>query len=176
MPATWNRGIGPFYFNLCEGNLTEECSAGALLTSGDWPQLPVEFPRNLGSVLRHNSFIRNRTNGMIITSRKKRTDGDTSPSVAGAIVEFNVVRDARVAYHVANHADHIVLRRNHAYYWYPVSTSPDPPVAFQFDHPGTYALEDNTVEGIHGTYSRPIIKEKHVYREQQAEEKKTGKK
>ncbi|NOZ19877.1 MAG: hypothetical protein GXP25_02180 [Planctomycetes bacterium] len=171
MPRTWNRGIGPFFFNLCEGNLTDECSAGALLTSGDWPDMPIEFPRNMGNVIRHNSFIRSRTNGVIITSRKKTGD-DPSPSVVGAIVELNVARDARIGYHVANNADFIVLRRNHAYFWYPVANTADRPVAFQLDHPGTYVLEQNTIEGISGTYHGSIIKERRVYEEKEAEEKK----
>ena len=58
---------------------------------------------------------------------------DTSASVAGTLVEFNVVRDAGIAYHAAASVDATVFRRNHAYFWYPVNHSPDRPVAFQVD-------------------------------------------
>ncbi|MEW6357343.1 MAG: hypothetical protein AB1696_13515 [Planctomycetota bacterium] len=173
MPRTWNRGIGPLHFNLIEGNLTDECSAGALLTSGDAPEVPIEFPRNMGNVIRHNSFIRNRTGGVVITSRKK-TGADPSPSVVGAVVEMNVARDALIGYHVGSSADFIVLRRNHAYFWYPVANATGAPVAFQFDFPGTYVVEENTIEGIHGTYHGSIVKERHVYREKESEENKAA--
>ncbi len=45
MPRTWNRGISPLFWNVVEGNRTEECSAGVVVTSGDEEQLPIEFPR-----------------------------------------------------------------------------------------------------------------------------------
>jgi len=35
MPRTWNRVIAPLFFNHAEGNRSEECNAGALVTSGD---------------------------------------------------------------------------------------------------------------------------------------------
>jgi len=164
MPTTWNRGIGPFNFNLCEGNLVDECSDGALLTSGDAPELLVEFPRAVGNVLRHNSFLRSRSNGVIITSRK-RGEGEESPSIVGTIVEFNVVRDSSIAYHVGSGSDFIVLRRNHAYFWYPVSPSAEDSVGFQFDVSGTYVLEQNSLEGTHGTYNPAIVQERHLYHE-----------
>jgi len=166
MPQTWNRGIGPLSFNVCEGNLTEECSDGALVTSGDDPSIPIEFPRALGNVLRYNSFIRNRANGVNITSRRKG-QGDTSASVVGTIVEFNMVRDAGIGYHVGEEADHMVLRRNHSYFWYPVLISSDPPVGFQLDRPGTYALEENNVEDRFGGEAPAggIVKERHLYKE-----------
>ncbi|MDX9867863.1 MAG: hypothetical protein RBT78_08050 [Kiritimatiellia bacterium] len=150
MPRTWNRGISPLFWNLAEGNRTEECSDGALVTSGDAASLPITFPRALGNVLRHNSFIRSRQNGVIVTSRK-RGGGDDSASVVGTVVEFNVVRDAPVAYRAAEGSDAVVLRRNHAYSWYPALHAPEPPVAFRIDSPATRcALEANSVEGRSG--------------------------
>ena len=44
MPPTWNHGIGPLYFNHVEGTRCDETSCGALVTTGDAPELPVEFP------------------------------------------------------------------------------------------------------------------------------------
>jgi hypothetical protein len=160
MPRSWNRGIAPLFFNHAEENRSEECSAGVLVTSGDAPGLPVEFPRALGNVLRHNSFVRNRTEGVALASRATdAAQGDTSPSVLGTLVEFNVVRDAPVAYHMAHGTDAAVFRRNHAYFWYPVNTSSDPPVAFQIDIPkATVAIEQNNAEDKVGGESNEIIR------------------
>ncbi|MCC6442629.1 MAG: right-handed parallel beta-helix repeat-containing protein [Armatimonadetes bacterium] len=165
-PVTWNAGIGPANFNLFEGNRTEECSDGALIGSGDSPAIPIEFPRAMGNVLRYNSFIRNRGSGVNIGSRARR-EGDTTPSIVGSIVELNLSRDAMIGYHVGPSADHLALRRNFAYFWYPVSLSPDPPIGFQFDQPGTYAVEGNNVEDKTGSEAPAsgIVSEKHVYRE-----------
>ena len=158
MPRQWNRGISPLFWNVCEGNRIEECSAGALVTSGDERSLPIEFPRALGNVLRHNSFIRCRTDGVIMASRGPVSGvRDTASSVTGTIVEFNVVRDAQVGYHAGNNSDAVVFRRNHAYFWYPVSLSTNPPVAIQVDKEDTtVAVELNSIEGIHGTHDGPI--------------------
>ena len=159
MPRTWNRGISPLFWNVAEGKRTEECSAGALVTSGDEDQIPVEFPRALGNVLRHNTFTRNRTDGVILTSRPAPTGvKDTSASVVGTLVEFNVVRDAAVAYHAASSTDMTVFRRNHAYFWYPVSNSPQRPIAFEVDPAeSTTVLELNSIEGIHGAHDPSLI-------------------
>jgi hypothetical protein len=159
MPRTWNRGISPLFWNVAEGNRAEECSAGALVTSGDENHLPIEFPRALGNVLRHNSFIRNRTDGVVLTSRPT-PEGvkDTSASVVGTVVEFNVVRDAAVAYHAGPSSDATVFRRNHAYFWHPVNNSTNPPVAFQVDAlKPILAIEQNSIEGIHGDHDNRLI-------------------
>lgn len=159
MPRTWNRGISPLFWNVAEGNRAEECSAGALVTSGDDANLPVEFPRALGNVLRHNSFLRSRTDGVVITSRKAGAGiNDTAASIVGTIAEFNIVRDAGVAYHAANSCDALVFRRNHAYFWYPVNNSTNVPVAFQIDNTNTtVAIEKNSIEGIHGVHDGRIV-------------------
>ncbi len=159
MPRTWNRGISPLYWNLAEGNRVDECSEGALVTSGDAPNLPIEFPRALGNVLRYNSFIRSRGNGVVITSRKSHLgETDLTASVIGTVVEFNVVRDAPIAYHVAEGSDAVVLRRNHAYFWYPVNAASKLPVAFQIDNPATrVAIELNSAEGKSGTGDQSFL-------------------
>ena len=161
MPRTWNRGISPLFWNLVEGNRTDECSDGALVTSGDAPSLPVEFPRALGNVLRHNSFIRSRQNAVIMTSRKSESGLDTSASVVGTIAEFNVARDTPVAFHTGAGSDGIVLRRNHAYAWHPINNATEPAIAFQFDSPATaFAMELNSVEGKVGTKDTTILETK----------------
>ena len=162
MPRTWNRGISPLFWNLAEGNRVDECSDGALVTSGDAPNLPIEFPRALGNVLRHNSFLRSRGDGVILTSRKGADKKpDTAASIFGTIAEFNVVRDAVAAYHAAQSCDAVVWRRNHAYFWHPANNPGNPPVAFQSDDlKTTIAAEANTVEGTNGVPGRDILLEK----------------
>ena len=62
-----------------------------------------------------------------------------------------MVRDAAVAYHSSSGSDGVLFRRNHAYFWYPVSNSDAPPVAFQIDRPDAdVVVEDNVVEGVVG--------------------------
>jgi hypothetical protein len=125
------------------------------VTCGDSGGLPIEFPRALGNVLRHNSFVSSRGNGVNITSRKRtKTEGDSAASIMGTIVEFNVVRDAPVAYHMGHGSSGSVLRRNHAYFWDAGITSP---VAFQVDdQDAIYTVNANTVEGPSGNNTRLI--------------------
>jgi len=166
MPCTWNRGIGPLYFNHIEGTRATETSCGALVISGEMGALPVEFPRCLGNVLRHNSFARNRTDGVLLTGSRPAGEQRPTSVVLGTIVEFNVVRDALVGYHAATSADASLFRRNHAYFWYPVSPPAEgkrPPVAFLIDDEGaTAAIEQNSIEGIHGTYDGVITQEQRA--------------
>jgi len=158
MPRTWNRGIGPLYFNHIEGTRCDETSCGALVICGEMGQMPVEFPRCLGNVLRHNSFIRNRTAGVLLTGNRPAGEEQPTSAILGTVVELNVVRDALVGYQVAQSAQDTLLRRNHAYFWYPVSLQAEAPVAFQIDDEKAAAvLELNSVEGIHGTGDKRII-------------------
>jgi hypothetical protein len=159
MPRTWNRGLSPLFWNVAEGNRAEECSDGLLISSGDGAGLPIEFPRALGNVVRHNSFIRSRGDGVLLQGGRGKDDAaDRSASVVGTIAEFNVVRDARIGYRAGGSSDWVVWRRNHAYFWYPVDLSVATPVAFQIDQPATrFAWEENTVEGKTGNEDRSAI-------------------
>ena len=160
MPATWNRGIGPLYFNQIEGTRCDETSSGAVVLSGEMHNLPVEFPRCLGNVLRHNSFVRSRSDGLVVTGQRPAGERQPSQVVQGTIAEFNLVRDATTGYHVAQSAEATLLRRNHAYFWYPVNLQPGPRVAFQVDDPqATAVVEQNTVEGINGVPDGQVIVE-----------------
>jgi hypothetical protein len=166
MPRAWNRGIAPLFWNLVEGNRTDECSGGVLVTSGDDPHLPIEFPRALGNVIRHNSFVRSRGDGVALSwGLGELTPGvkNSSPSVAGTIAEFNVVRDAPIAYHADAGSDDTVFRRDHAYFWYPVDNSRDLPMAFKIDAPGaTVVLDANSVEGKFGDVAKDVIEVKRA--------------
>lgn len=160
MPMTWNRGIGPLNFNHIEGTLSDETSCGIYLAAGNQGELPVEFPRCLGNVLRHNSMIRNRTDGLLINGRQPSGGAHSSPSVLGTIAELNVVRDAQNAYHLTPGVDATLLRRNHAYFWNPVQAEPYTPVAFLIDDPESVTIvEQNSVEGTQGTGDRAVITE-----------------
>jgi hypothetical protein len=78
--------------------------------------------------------------------------------VAGTVVEFNVVRDARIAYRSSAGSDDAVFRRNQAYFWYPVNNSTDPPIAFQIDRPdATVIVDANVSEDSHGTSTKNLI-------------------
>ena len=57
-------------------------------------------------------------------------------------------------------AEATLLRRNHAYFWYPVSNRPERPVAFRIDSDrATAVLELNSVEGGHGNEDASVIRE-----------------
>jgi hypothetical protein len=158
MPRTWNRGISPLFWNVAEGNRCDECSVGALVTSGESPGLPIEFPRALGNVLRHNSFIRSRDEGVLVAARGRKPGEDATAAIAGTIVEFNVVRDAATGYRAGPGADATVFRRDHAYFWYPVNVSTNAPVGFRLDDPAAVAVvEENTVEGKAGTFGAGVV-------------------
>ena len=148
------------HFNHVEGTHCLETSGGALITTGDDRKLPVEFPRCLGNVLRHNSFDCSRGDGVLVTGSRGPDERNPSPAVLGTIVEFNAVRDARVGYHVAHSAEATLLRRNHACFWYPVSQDPAAPVGVQIDDAkATAVTELNSIEGGYGGEDATIVPE-----------------
>ena len=160
MPATWNRGIGPLYFNQVESTRTDETRCGVAIGTGERGQLPVEFPRCLGNVLRYNSLIRNRDEGVLVAGGRSGGERQPSPVTLGTIAEFNVVRDATTGYHVGGSAEMTLLRRNHAYFWYPVTLRPGPRIGFQIDsESAAAALEQNTVESSAGVANEKTVVE-----------------
>ena len=71
----------------------------------------------------------------------------------GTLIEFNTVRDARIAYHAGDSVDAVLFRRNHAYFWSPVDQSPEPSAAFYVEHDdSTIVLDANTIEGTRGEH------------------------
>ena len=88
------------------------------------------------------------------------TKGQPYPAVLGTIAEFNVVRDAAAGYHVSGSSEATLLRRDHAYFWYPVNLQPGPNVAFLIDDEKASAVvEENSTEGIHGGEDGQVIPE-----------------
>jgi hypothetical protein len=162
MPRTWDRGLSPCYWNLVEGNVSEEANAGINLASEDASGLPIHFPRLLGNVVRHNSFLRNRSEGVYLMGnlygpRYNANKADTSPSLRGTLVEFNDIRDADVAFRVGLSCDTTLFRRNHGYFW-TTAEGTNAPVAFQLDDPAaTVKMEQNVFEGPDGGAFKRLI-------------------
>ncbi|MBI4860078.1 MAG: hypothetical protein HY815_07415, partial [Candidatus Riflebacteria bacterium] len=151
MPRAWNSGIGPLFFNLAEGTLCEESSAGALVWSGQSGQLPVEFPVCLGNVIRRGSFTGSREAGVRLAGPRGERMPDEPASVEGTVVEHSVVRDAPVGFQVGPGTGSTLLRRNHVYFWRQTQTPREVPAAYQVDAAGCDpALELNTVEKANG--------------------------
>jgi len=158
MPMTWNRGIGPLFFNHVEGTQADETSCGILLTTGERADLPLLFPHALGNVLRHNGSVKSRTDGVLVMGNRRDGEDSGLAAVMGTIAEFNLVRDALCGFRLASSVEGVVLRRNHVYFWYPVNNQAGERVAFQIDSPQTLCtLENNSVEGIQGVFESDII-------------------
>ena len=96
----------------------------------------------------------------LVNGQQPGESNHTSPSVLGTIAEFNVVRDAQNAYHLTPGVDATLLRRNHAYFWYPVKAEPYTPIGFLIDAPQPVTIvEQNSIEGTQGTGDRTVIPE-----------------
>lgn len=102
-------------------------------------------------LLRRNSFNRSRTDGVVLSSRPAPFGvKDSAASVTGTIVEFNVVRDAQVAFQAVHSCDVTAFRGTQAYFWYPVNASPEAPTTSRLDQEGvTVGMEANSIEGLH---------------------------
>jgi hypothetical protein len=143
MPPTWNRGIGALLFNTIEENHIEQASNGIFLLANN-RELPVEWPRAVGTVLRRNTIVNSRFEGMRVTA----AGSDASPAVAGTVVEFNVVRDQHVGISTAATVRGAAVRRNHLYFW-DEEYLEDEPTALRLLGPDTVESQ-NTVEGPNG--------------------------
>ena len=153
MPLSWNRGIGPLYFNQVEGVRCDETNIGVSVLDDEFA-LPIEFARGLGNVVRHNSLVRSRHDGVSITVNGAAKEPQPVAAMQGTIAEFNMVRDAATCYHVGQSAETTLLRRNHAYAWDIVRPGGEPSVAFRIDREqATAVLELNTTEGREGVWN-----------------------
>ncbi|MBC7326842.1 right-handed parallel beta-helix repeat-containing protein [bacterium] len=116
MPASWNRGIGVLLFNTVEYNWIENTSDGILLYS-DNGNMPVEWPRALGTVIRHNTVVNSRFNAINITGTLSE---DKNPSILGTVIEFNFCRDQRTGIALNPGVRGALIRRNLFYFWNPI--------------------------------------------------------
>ncbi len=115
MPASWNRGIGVLLFNIVEYNWVETTSEGVLLYVDNGGQ-PVEWPRAIGNIIRHNTMVNSRFNGINVAGG---ANSDGNPSVLGTIVEFNFCRDQRTGIAMNPSVRGAIIRRNLLYFWDP---------------------------------------------------------
>lgn len=142
MPRTWNAGLSTCFFNSLEGNWTETCVDGLLVSAGEAAGFRPDFPRTLGTVVRHNTFLANRGHGFVISGGSAGT-----PALLGTIVEHNFARDMQTGFASGSGSDGVVLRRNHAYFWHGQSV-PGSKTAFRVSRPRATAwVDENTVEG-----------------------------
>lgn len=177
LPRSWNSGIGPCYYNHIEGNATDECAnaitfggyiglASSGVSSGiSWTPKPgvMDWPLFLGNVVRQNSCVRNRTEGIGFgLGRSKEVQGGDVPASIGNIVEFNLVRDAlEKGISMGNLTDVSVVRRNHVYFWLN-QTQKDLPIGIDLRRSKNCVESDNNVEDKHGNELRTpnrVVKE-----------------
>lgn len=155
MKNTWNRGVGVCWFNEVVGNRLEECADGILLTSGESVAVASNWPRCLGNVIRHNTALRSRFNGLNLTSRV-RGEAPAEHCLQGTIAEFNVLRDQRTGVLAGGANRGVLLRRNHVYFWAPWSPE-QPPVGFAVKDALDAVVESNEVEDGQGNRNRALI-------------------
>lgn len=155
MPATWNRGIGVLLFNTVEYNWAETTGDGVLLYADNQGK-PVEWPRAIGNIIRHNTMVGSRFSGINITGSLSE---DGNPSVWGTIVEFNFCRDQRRGIALDSGVLGAIIRRNLIYFWDPALLD-GKSVGLWLE--GRGIIEgDNNVEGPMGEESpQGVIREK----------------
>jgi hypothetical protein len=143
MPRTWNAGLSACFFNSLEGNWTETCVDGMLLSAGEEARFRPDFPRTMGTVVRHNTFLANRGHAFVISGGSAGP-----PALLGTIVEQNFARDMQTGFASGSGSDGVVFRRNHAYFWHG-QAGPNSRTAFRFSRPGGGTwVDENTVEGV----------------------------
>ena len=149
MPNQWNAGIGPLFYDTVEGNRIRETDQGILLGLGDDPAAArgADWPRALGTTIRHNTIVQSRSTGVEISTGAAPTDL-ADLGIEGTIVEFNDVRDAPVGFRVGPRTLGTVIRRNHGYFWnWPAGS---PPRAIVIEDAREAVGSDNTIEGPSG--------------------------
>jgi hypothetical protein len=148
MPRTWNRGLSTCFFNTVEENWTDVCHDGLLVSTHEETGFRPDFPRTLGTVVRHNTFLSNRRHGLVISRGSAGTTGTpVGPALLGTLVEQNFARDMQTGIASGSGSDGVVLRRNYAYFWHGLAT-PGSKTAFRVSRPGAGAwVDENTVEG-----------------------------
>lgn len=149
MQPTWNRGIGVLMFNTVEENHIEDSSNGVFALANN-RDLPVEWPRAVGTLIRRNTIVESRFDGLRLTA----AGSQDNPSFVGTVVEFNVVRDQHVGISAGSGVGGALVRRNHVYFW-DEEYLEDEPTAMRLL--GSDTLEQaNTVEGPNGVPVRDI--------------------
>ena len=149
MPNQWNAGIGPLFYNTVEGNRIRATDGGIQVGIGDDPAARgADWPRALGTTIRHNTILDSRTVGLDIGAGAPFTDDPADLAVEGTIAEFNDLRNAPMGFHTGPRTLGTLLRRNHGYFWnWPPAS---PPYAISTDGAREAVGSDNTIEGHDG--------------------------
>lgn len=150
MPNNWNAGIGPLFYNTVEGNRIGETDQGILVGVEDNPgaSAGADWPRALGTTIRHNTMTGSRSAGMQVSAGAARPDDPADLGIEGTIAEFNAVQDAPVGYGSGPRTLGTLFRRNHAYFWNWLPSAP--PQAFATAGAREAVGSDNTIEGRAG--------------------------
>ncbi|HET6382054.1 MAG TPA: hypothetical protein VFJ58_01575 [Armatimonadota bacterium] len=150
MANQWNRGIGPLFYNTASGNQIQQTDQGILVGIGDNTTAAqgADWPRALGTVIRHNTMVRSRAAGLDVSGGSPLPNDPNDLSVEGTIAEFNVVRDAPAAYAADGRTLGTLFRRDHAYFWNEPANPP--PKAFSTAGAREVVRAENNVEGRGG--------------------------
>lgn len=143
MPPTWNRGIGPLWFNTVEENMIVNCADGIVVNVNNGKE-PVHWPRAAGTLLRRNTVEGCRFEGIAC----KTSNASPAPAVEGTVVEFNQLKDQPVGICVGKDTRDTLIRRNLIYIWNPYVLD-HKPVGLRLDG-ANVTVEANDVEGPHG--------------------------
>lgn len=151
MPRTWNSGLSTCFFNTVEGNWTEACRDGLLVSAGEDAAFRPDFPRTMGTLARYNTFLSNRGNGVVVSGGSAGTStAQAPPALLGTLVEHNVARDMLTGYSSSEGSAGAVFRRNQAYFWNNQALHGER-AAFSIGRPGTDVwVGENNVEGPSG--------------------------
>lgn len=147
MPRTWNRGIGPLYYNLVEGNSFDHTALGMQLNIN--AEAAADWPLAVGNIFRSNSANNSRT-----AAFSAAVSGEGERLCLGTVAEFNMVRDQAVGFQAGKGTAGTILRRNHLYFW---RYEPGKPIAFDLQGARDVIVEDNEVEGVWGTPNPPDV-------------------
>jgi len=147
MARTWNRGIGPLYYNLVEGNSFDDTALAMQLNIS--AEAASGWPLAVGNVFRYNSAADSRTSAFAASAA-----GKGERLCLGTVAEFNMVRDQPAGFQVGAGTAGTVLRRNHVYFWHYEAGKP---VAFDLRGAQQAAVVDNEVEGVWGTPTPPDV-------------------
>ena len=150
MPNQWNAGIGPLFYNTVEGNQIRDTEQGILLGVSDdlAAARGADWPRALGTVIRHNTVVGSRATGIEISAGSAFADDPADLAIEGTVAEFNDVQDAVTGFLAGPRTVGTLFRRNHGYFWrWPADA---PPRAIATDGAREAVGSDNTMEGPDG--------------------------
>jgi hypothetical protein len=117
--------ISMFWWNLLENNLAEECAYGVSMCHGgmfddSWDRSRL-WPGSLGNIVRQNTIKDARLIGVSCGVQDRKNSPRLKKPIrmlVGTIIEMNHIVDAQIAFHVDEHCDGVVIRRNEFFDWH----------------------------------------------------------